>query len=180
MQFGQALGSAELRGDELNSVIEQTPGLADAIAKGLGTATGELKNLAKSGQLDIHTVIQALEKARDMVDNDFNKRVKTLAMSYTNLETSFIKYAGEADRTYGITQKLGESVDFVSKNLDQLITAAVVLTGALAVGRISQYSAELAKSGIISAKNALAHTAEAKSIYERATAMRVAAQLENV
>ena len=178
MQFGQALGSAELRGDELNSVIEQTPGLADAIAKGLGTATGELKNLAKSGQLDIHTVIQALEKARDMVDNDFNKRVKTLAMSYTNLETSFIKYAGEADRTYGITQKLGESVDFVSKNLDQLITAAVVLTGALAVGRISQYSAELAKSGIISAKNALAHTAEAKSIYERATAMRVAAQLE--
>lgn len=178
MQFGQALGSAELRGDELNSVIEQTPGLADAIAKGLGTATGELKNLAKSGQLDIHTVIQALEKARDMVDNDFNKRVKTLAMSYTNLETSFIKYAGEADRTYGITQKLGESVDFVSKNLDQLITAAVVLTGALAVGRISQYSAELAKSGIISAKNALAHTAEAKSIYERATALRVAAQLE--
>ena len=178
MQFGQALGSAELRGDELNSVIEQTPGLADAIAKGLGVTTGELKNLAKAGQLDIHTVIQALVKARDTVDNDFNKRVKTLAMSYTNLGTSFIKYAGEADRTYGITQKLGESVDFVSKNLDQLITAAVVLTGALAVGRISQYSAELAKSGIVSAKNALAHIAEAKAIATKATAMRTAAQVE--
>ena len=178
MQFGQALGSAELRGDELNSVIEQTPGLADAVAKGLGTTTGELKNLAKAGQLDIHTVIQALVKARDTVDNDFNKRVKTLAMSYTNLGTSFIKYAGEADRTYGITQKLGESVDFVSKNLDQLITAAVVLTGALAVGRISQYSAELAKSGIVSAKNALAHIAEARAIATKATAMRTAAQVE--
>ena len=178
MQFGQALGSAELRGDELNSVIEQTPGLADAIAKGLGVTTGELKNLAKAGQLDIHTVIQALVKARDTVDNDFNKRVKTLAMSYTNLGTSFIKYAGEADRTYGITQKLGESVDFVSKNLDQLITAAVVLTGALAVGRISQYSAELAKSGIVSAKNALAHIAEARAIATKATAMRTAAQVE--
>ena len=68
MQFGQALGSAELRGDELNSVIEQTPGLADAIAKELGVTTGELKNLAKAGQLDIHTVIQALVKARDTVD----------------------------------------------------------------------------------------------------------------
>ncbi len=178
MQFGQALGSAELRGDELNSVIEQTPGLADAIAKGLGVTTGELKNLAKAGQLDIHTVIQALVKARDTVDNDFNKRVKTLAMSYTNLGTSFIKYVGEADRTYGITQKLGESVDFVSKNLDQLITAAVVLTGALAVGRISQYSAELAKSGIVSAKNALAHIAEARAIATKATAMRTAAQVE--
>lgn len=178
MQFGQALASGELRGAELNSVMEQTPALAQAIADGLGVSVGALKDMGKNGELSIHKVITALEKAKSSVDGDFEKRVKTLSMSYTNLETSFIKYAGEADRTYGITQKLGESVDFVSKNLDSLITAAVVLTGALAIGRISQYSAELAKSGIISAKNALAHTAEAKSIYERATAMRVAAQLE--
>ena len=178
MQFGQALASGELRGAELNSVMEQTPALAQAIADGLGVSVGALKDMGKNGELSINKVITALEKAKSSVDSDFEKRVKTLSMSYTNLETSFIKYAGEADRTYGITQKLGESVDFVSKNLDQLITAAIVLTGALAVGRISQYSAELAKSGIISAKNALAHTAEAKSIYERATAMRVAAQLE--
>nr|DAE00075.1 MAG TPA: Tail tape measure [Siphoviridae sp. ct0qt9] len=178
MQFGQALASGELRGAELNSVMEQTPALAQAIADGLGVSVGALKDMGKNGELSINKVITALEKAKSSVDSDFEKRVKTLSMSYTNLETSFIKYAGEADRTYGITQKLGESVDFVSNNLDQLITAAVVLTGALAVGRISQYSAELAKSGIISAKNALAHTAEAKSIYERATAMRVAAQFE--
>lgn len=178
MQFGQALASGELRGAELNSVMEQTPALAQAIADGLGVSVGALKDMGKNGELSINKVITALEKAKSSVDSDFEKRVKTLSMSYTNLETSFIKYAGEVDRTYGITQKLGESVDFVSKNLDSLITAAVVLTGALAVGRISQYSAELAKSGIISAKNALAHTAEAKSIYERATAMRVAAQLE--
>ena len=155
MQFGQALASGELRGAELNSVMEQTPALAQAIADGLGVSVGALKDMGKNGELSINKVITALEKAKSSVDSDFEKRVKTLSMSYTNLETSFIKYAGEADRTYGITQKLGESVDFVSKNLDQLITAAVVLTGALAVGRISQYSAELAKSGIISAKNAL-------------------------
>jgi len=178
MQFGQALASGELRGAELNSVMEQTPALAQAIADGLGVSVGALKDMGKNGELSINKVITALEKAKSSVDSDFEKRVKTLSMSYTNLETSFIKYAGEADRTYGITQKLGESVDFVSKNLDSLISAAIVLTGALAVGKISQYSAELAKSGIISAKNALAHTAEAKSIYERATAMRVAAQLE--
>lgn len=178
MQFGQALASGELRGAELNSVMEQTPALAQAIADGLGVSVGALKDMGKNGELSINKVITALEKAKSSVDSDFEKRVKTLSMSYTNLETSFIKYAGEADRTYGITQKLGESVDFVSKNLDQLITAAVVLTGALAVGRISQYSAELAKSGIISAKNALAHIAEAKAIATKATAMRTAAQVE--
>lgn len=178
MQFGQALGSAELRGDELNSVIEQTPGLADAIAKGLGTTTGELKNLAKAGQLDIHTVIQALVKARDTVDNDFNKRVKTLSMSFTNLETSITKFSGEANSALGVTQKLATGVDFVSDHLQELIIGLGSLTAALAIGHLSKYGLELLKTGYASAKNALAHIAETKAIATKATAMRTAAQVE--
>lgn len=178
MQFGQALGSAELRGDELNSVIEQTPGLADAVAKGLGTTTGELKNLAKAGQLDIHTVIQALVKARDTVDNDFNKRVKSLSMSFTNLETSITKFSGEANSALGVTQKLATGVDFVSDHLQELIIGLGSLTAALAIGHLSKYGLELLKTGYASAKNALAHIAEAKAIATKATAMRTAAQVE--
>ena len=178
MQFGQALGSAELRGDELNSVIEQTPGLADAIDKGLGVTTGELKNLAKAGQLDIHTVIQALVKARDTVDNDFNKRVKTLSMSFTNLETSITKFSGEANSALGVTQKLATGVDFVSDHLQELIIGLGSLTAALAIGHLSKYGLELLKTGYASAKNALAHIAEAKAIATKATAMRTAAQVE--
>lgn len=178
MQFGQALGSAELRGDELNSVIEQTPGLADAIAKGLGVTTGELKNLAKAGQLDIHTVIQALIKARDTVDNDFNKRVKTLSMSFTNLETSITKFSGEANSALGVTQKLATGVDFVSDHLQELIIGLGSLTAALAIGHLSKYGLELLKTGYASAKNALAHIAEARAIATKATAMRTAAQVE--
>ena len=178
MQFGQALGSAELRGDELNSVIEQTPGLADAIAKGLGVTTGELKNLAKAGQLDIHTVIQALVKARDTVDNDFNKRVKTLSMSFTNLETSITKFSGEANSALGVTQKLATGVDFVIDHLQELIIGLGSLTAAHAIGHRSKYGFELLKTGYTSAKNALAHIAEAKAIATKATAMRTAAQVE--
>ena len=42
VQFGQAMGSGVLRGEELNSILEQTPALADAIAEGLGRSRGEL------------------------------------------------------------------------------------------------------------------------------------------
>lgn len=178
MQFGQSLASGIFRGDEFNSVMEQTPGLADAIAKGLGTTTGELKNLAKAGQLDIHTVIQALVKARDTVDNDFNKRVKTLSMSFTNLETSITKFSGEANSALGVTQKLATGVDFVSNHLQELIIGLGSLTAALAIGHLSKYGLELLKTGYASAKNALAHIAEAKAIAIKATAMRTAAQVE--
>lgn len=178
MQFGQSLASGIFRGDEFNSVMEQTPGLADAIAKGLGTTTGELKNLAKAGQLDIQTVIQALVKARDTVDNDFNKRVKTLSMSFTNLETSITKFSGEANSALGVTQKLATGVDFVSDHLQELIIGLGSLTAALAIGHLSKYGLELLKTGYASAKNALAHIAEAKAIAIKATAMRTAAQVE--
>ena len=85
MQFGQAMASGELRGEELNSVMEQTPGLADAIAKGLGITTAELKAMGKAGELAIPKVIEALKKAKDSVDSDFEKRVITVSQAFTNI-----------------------------------------------------------------------------------------------
>lgn len=69
MQFGQALGSGVFRGDEFNSVMEQTPGLAKAIADGLGVTTGELRNMAKEGKLTTDILIPALERAKSSVDS---------------------------------------------------------------------------------------------------------------
>ncbi|MEH8093199.1 tape measure protein [Gallibacterium anatis] len=77
--------SGELRGEELNSVMKQTPGLADAIAKGLGITTAELKAMGKAGELAIPKVIEALKKAKDSVDSDFEKRVMTISQAFTNI-----------------------------------------------------------------------------------------------
>lgn len=178
MQFGQAMAGGELRGAELNSVMEQTPALAQAIADGLGVSVGALKDMGKNGELQISKVIEALQKAKDTVDTDFEKRVKTLSMSFTNLETSMIQFVGQVDSTYGVTQKLAEGVDFVSENLETLIKVAGALIGALAIGHISKYSATLLQTGYNSAKNAIAHTREAQAILAKATAMRTAAQVE--
>ncbi|MDF7470210.1 tape measure protein, partial [Proteus mirabilis] len=46
-QFGQALASGQLRGEELNSVMEQTPALAKAIADGMNVSVGELRKKAQ-------------------------------------------------------------------------------------------------------------------------------------
>lgn len=178
MQFGQAMASGELRGAELNSVMEQTPALAQAIADGLGVSVGALKDMGKNGELQISKVIEALQKVKSSVDSDFEKRVKTLSMSFTNLETSMMQFVGQVDATYGVTQKLAEGVDFVSENLESMIKVAGALIGALAIGHISKYSATLLQTGYNSAKNAIAHTREAQAILAKATAMRTAAQVE--
>ncbi len=178
MQFGQALAGGELRGAELNSVMEQTPALAQAIADGLGVSVGALKEMGKNGELQISKVIEALQKVKSSVDADFGKTVTTLSNSFTNLETSMMKFVGEVDSTYGVTQKLGEGVEFVADNLEELVKVSGLFIGALAIGHISKYTAELAKKGYHHAQNVIAVTKETQAIYANAVALRTAAQTE--
>ena len=178
IQFGQALSTGTLKGQDLNSVMQQIPGLADAIAKGLGVTTGELKAMGASGELSTQQVITALRKVRKQIDSDFDSRIKTVSGSLTNLETAFIQTVGRFDQTVGVTTKLAESIEFVAANLDSAIQAAVLFTGALAIGQIGKYSTALLQTGINSAKNTLSHYNEAKALYAKATASRIAAQAE--
>ena len=178
IQFGQALSTGTLKGQDLNSVIQQIPGLADAIAKGLGVTTGELKAMGAAGELSTQQVITALRKVRKQIDSDFDSRIKTVSGSLTNLETAFIQTVGQFDQSVGVTTKLAESIEFVAANLDSAIQSAVLFAGALAIGQIGKYSTALLQTGINSAKNTLSHYNEAKALYAKATASRIAAQAE--
>ena len=68
IQFGQALASGVLRGDEFNSMAENTPAVMDAIARGLGVTRGELRAMAADGKLTAEAVTQALLRVSGSVD----------------------------------------------------------------------------------------------------------------
>ena len=56
LQMTQALSSGVLRGEELNSILENAPSAAQAIARELGVSVGEMRNLAAEGQLTAKVV----------------------------------------------------------------------------------------------------------------------------
>ncbi|QIM63897.1 phage tail tape measure protein [Pasteurellaceae bacterium Orientalotternb1] len=126
-QFGQSLASGVFRGQEFNSVMEQTPGLAQAIAKGLGVTTGELRQMANDGRLTSDVLVKALEKAKSSVDSQFNNRVVTLSQSFTNLQTQTTKFVGELNNSVGITKAAAQAVESLANNLDKV--AVVGLAG---------------------------------------------------
>ncbi|HDR1425100.1 tape measure protein [Pasteurella multocida] len=174
MQFGQALASGELRGAELNSVMEQNPPLAQAIADGLGVTVGQLKEMGKNGELEIGKVVKALQKVKSQVDADFDKRVKTLSMSFTNLETSFIKFIGEANQATGVTQKLAEGVEFIAENIGTLLPLALSLGTAFSGIKFAQK----AKESFLSSQ-ALIAEAKATVIATQAEQRKIAVELES-
>src|SRR5699024_3980719 len=141
VQFGQSIDSGVLRGQEYNSVMEQTPALAMAIVKGLGVTTGELRQMAKDGKLTMDVIIPALEKAKDSVDKDFSTRVLTLSAAFENLRTQATKWVGEANETTGAVRLLSEAVGTDAENFDLLAKGILYIGG----GTIAERLANTAK-----------------------------------
>lgn len=154
-QFGQALGSGILRGDEFNSVMEQTPALAKAIATGLGVTTGELRNMAKEGKLTMDVLVPALERAKESVDDQFNTRILTISAAFENLNTSVIKWIGELDKSTGVSNAFAESIDYIAKHLTVVASLAAGAGVIWSVGKIRTWiTASIQASAAMSAQAA--------------------------
>lgn len=126
VQFGQALASGVLRGEEFNSISEQAPGLLKAIATGLGVNIGELRAMANQGKLTADVVVKSLDKAKGSVDNLFSKTDFTIAQSFTQLNNATIKFVGEAGKANGAASLLSNSISSLAENLDTIANIAVL------------------------------------------------------
>ena len=171
MQFGQSLASGVFRGQEFNSVMEQTPGLAQAIARGLGVTTGELRALANDGKLTMDVLIPALERAKDSVDEQFGTRVLTVSAAFENLRTATTKWIGELDQATGSSEKFAGAIGFVADHLTTFGSGAA----ALGVGILTNKLKSMVAAGNQQAASALA-AAQAESV--RTNALRTQATAE--
>lgn len=75
-QLTQAMASGKLQGDELHSVLEQAPMVAQAIAKHMNVSLGELKKLGAEGKITADIIKNALFNASD----DINMKFKLLPL----------------------------------------------------------------------------------------------------
>lgn len=124
-QFGQALASGTLRGEELNSILEQTPALAKAIAQGMGITVGELRSVAAEGKITGEVLVDALTKARASVDELFAKTDITIGQSITLLSNEVTKFIGEAGRGSGAASALAGSIKLLAENISLIADVAL-------------------------------------------------------
>lgn len=125
-QLNQALGSGVLRGDEFNSMMEQSPRLAQALADGLDVTTGKLREMAGEGKLTTDVVTKALLSQSEKITEEFNKFPTTIGASIENLKTAWTVYVGEADAATGASAKVAEAIKFVAENLDTIVSTLML------------------------------------------------------
>ncbi|ACB80830.1 phage tape measure protein [Methylorubrum populi BJ001] len=132
VQLTQALGAGRLQGDELRSILENAPLLAQAIAREFGVAVGELKAMGSEGQLTSDRVFRALLKSGNEVEERFRQMKPTVAQSLVVLDNAFTRYIGQADQSLGATAALAAGIISLSENLHVLGDTAAVVAPLLA------------------------------------------------
>ncbi|HEO1836625.1 tape measure protein [Acinetobacter baumannii] len=165
VQFGQALASGTLRGEELNSVMEQTPALAKAIAQGMGITVGELRSVAAEGKITSQEIVKALKNVQNDVDALFAKTDITIGQSLTLLNNEITKFVGEAGQGSGAAQALSDSIQVLAENLESISYVAILGgTALLSKAIATQVSALNTKLGSLVANNAATQLQKQKSI----------------
>jgi tape measure domain-containing protein len=85
LQITQALASGVLRGDEFNSMMENAPLVAQKLASHLGVSVGQLRAMAKDGQLTGDTLKNALLGSAVETNAEFAKMPMTFADMMTQV-----------------------------------------------------------------------------------------------
>ena len=120
LQFGQALGSGKLAGDELRSLMETAPYLMRQLADGIGVPVGALKKLGEEGKLTSDVVVAALGKAADQIDQDFQKFPQTIASAMAVVEDAAKRASEKFDDMTGTSAVLAGAAKGLGTVLDQL------------------------------------------------------------
>jgi tape measure domain-containing protein len=142
-QFSQGISSNRFGGDELRSVLENIPALAQAIAQGLGVTIGQLRNLGAAGALTAKQVTDALLRSSDTVEQRFAKLPLTLSTATTAFSNALTVQIGEFDRAIGLSHALAESLSLVSNHLHLIASAALAAGASFTAIRVGNWVRDL-------------------------------------
>ena len=141
LQLTQAMAAGALRGEELNSILENAPGIARAIESYMGVAEGSIKQYAEQGLITADVVKNALFAAADETNAKFESMPKTWAQIWTSMQNKAlsifdpiltkINQIGNSERftqvTDGIINGLAGVASVATVVLDLLISGASLI-----------------------------------------------------
>lgn len=124
LQLGQALGSGVLQGDELRSLRENAPVVAQAIATEFKTTISGLKQLGAEGKLTSDRVFRAIINAIPGIEKQFASTNQTIGDGFMALRNNLTQYIGTTAETLGVTAAVNGVLQALAGNIGTVANAA--------------------------------------------------------
>jgi tape measure domain-containing protein len=150
-QLGQGLNNGALRGEEFNSVMEQAPRLAGALADGLGVPINALRQMAEAGELTTQRLIGALMSQSNVLKGEVATSVVTVGQAMTLMSNKADMLIASLNNTTGIFGLLASGATTLAEHMD---VVAVLAGGAVANGLTRAAQAGYAQVGSLFAQRA--------------------------
>lgn len=145
VQLTQGLSSGTLRGEELNSVLEQTPMIAKTIADYMGVSTGQMREMASEGAITADVVKNAMLSAAEETNAAFEQMPMTWAQVWTQAQNIALQ----------ALQPVLNVVSWLANNLDIVAPIVLGLATALGVLTVAINGAQMATAAMTVAQNLL-------------------------
>jgi lambda family phage tail tape measure protein len=152
IQFSQGLAAGAVTGDELRSVSEQLPPIADAIGAEFGISGGELIAFAKAAGNDrilgLEKVIRGLQKALGGFNTQFMDLSPTIEQAFVVFNNALIQFAGNLEKSTGIAGQFAKAIIFLANNLDTVVEAVFAVATGFAALFTTQLIAKIARAAV--------------------------------
>lgn len=128
LQLGQAFASGKFQGDELRSILEGLPPVANALAKHFDVPVGALKELGSQGKITALDFADAMKAAAGSIDAAFAKTTPTISQSMTQLKTALALAYDNFENNTKAGKSFAAAIEYLgfvifkaSQNIDKII-----------------------------------------------------------
>lgn len=131
LQLTQAMAAGALRGEELNSILENAPSIARAIESYMGIAEGSIKQYAEQGLITAEVVKNAMFASADEINAKFESMPMTWAQIVTKMQNTAL---AAFDPVLTRLNQVANSAQFntvINGAINGLAMLATVATGVL-------------------------------------------------
>lgn len=113
-QITQALGKGIVNGDELNSIMENSPQIARMLAKHLNVSVGELKQLGKDGKISGQALYDTVLENADAIEQQFASMPVTADRAWNSIKNTI--GARSAEAATALSANLGKTLTSISNS----------------------------------------------------------------
>lgn len=132
-QFAQLLSAGDLTAaaQEINSIQEQAPRLAEAIRKGLDElgikGPASLKKLVSEGGVQVVDILKAIQTQVGAVDDEFKQLPATIGGGFTQIRNAFVQYLAQSTEANASSRRVAEALRQIADNMPTLVNAFVTI-----------------------------------------------------
>lgn len=131
-QLGQGLSSGVLRAEEMNSILENIPAVAVAIADELGVTTGQLRQMVIDGEVLSKDVFAAILNQTEQIEEKFGTMPLTAQRAFSRLRLEFDAFVGTVTGSSGALESFAKVMEFASDRVQEMRFVANLMIDSIA------------------------------------------------